>query len=94
MLRGARQVGKSYTVECFGQVHFKNLVIINFEQRPECKKYFESLDPKVIINLIELSLNANIIPGETGKNLKNNRKPHETRTYIRNLANPHTIDRR
>lgn len=65
MLRGARQVGKSYVVEHFGRTYFKNLVIINFEQNPEFKEYFTSLDPKKIINLIELSLNRDIVFGET-----------------------------
>jgi predicted AAA+ superfamily ATPase len=65
MLRGARQVGKSYTVEEFGRIYFKNIVIVNFEQQPEFIKCFESLQPKIIINLIELALSVDIIPGET-----------------------------
>ncbi len=33
LLRGARQVGKSYIVEEFGKKAFKNIVIVNFEFR-------------------------------------------------------------
>ena len=35
MIRGARQVGKSYTITEFGKREFENLVTINFEQQPE-----------------------------------------------------------
>lgn len=65
MLRGARQVGKSYTVEQFGKQHFKQLIVVNFEQNPEFKKCFESLEPKAITHLIELQLGVDITPGET-----------------------------
>lgn len=33
IIRGARQVGKSYTVENFGKTHFQQLLIVNFEER-------------------------------------------------------------
>jgi predicted AAA+ superfamily ATPase len=31
LLRGARQVGKSYLVETFGAAAFEQLIVINFE---------------------------------------------------------------
>lgn len=65
LLRGARQVGKTYTLRSFGQGHFKNVVEINFELQPELKKIFQTLDPEEIIKNIRLSLNASIEPGET-----------------------------
>jgi predicted AAA+ superfamily ATPase len=34
LIRGARQVGKSYLVENFAKNHFKSSVIINFEFQP------------------------------------------------------------
>ena len=43
LLRGARQVGKSYIVEEFGKKAFKNLVVVNFEFRPELKQCFATL---------------------------------------------------
>jgi len=54
LLRGARQVGKSYIVEGFGKKAFKNTVIVNFEYRPELKKCFTTLDPVEIINKLQL----------------------------------------
>ena len=35
LVRGARQVGKSYTIEKFCQANFKNSVVIDFELNPE-----------------------------------------------------------
>ncbi|MCL0038538.1 AAA family ATPase [Thermodesulfovibrionales bacterium] len=63
LLRGARQVGKSYIVEEFGKKVFKNIVIVNFEFRPELKQCFTTLDPVEIINKLQL-LMGEAIEGE------------------------------
>ncbi|MBI5873419.1 MAG: ATP-binding protein [Candidatus Omnitrophica bacterium] len=60
LLRGARQVGKSYIVEEFGKKAFKNVVIVNFEFRPELKQCFATLDPIEIINKLQLLMGENI----------------------------------
>lgn len=65
LLRGARQVGKTYLVEKFGQNHFQNLVNINFELQPEFCQCFENLDPVNITNLISSIAGQPILPGET-----------------------------
>lgn len=43
LLKGARQVGKSYTVTEFGRKAFNEQAIINFEQNPEYKACFATL---------------------------------------------------
>ena len=60
LLRGARQVGKSYIVEEFGKRAFKNIVIINFEFRPELKQCFTTFDPIEIINKLQILTGENI----------------------------------
>lgn len=65
LLRGARQVGKSYLVQEFGAQHFENYVEINFEYQPEAKQYFTSFDPLEIVNKIRLTQAATITPGKT-----------------------------
>lgn len=60
LLRGARQVGKSYIVEEFGKKAFKNIVIVNFEFRPELKQCFTTLDPVEIINKLQLLMGESI----------------------------------
>lgn len=65
LLRGARQVGKSYIVEKFGKEHFDTCLILNFERNPEYKKCFSSLDPLKITSSIELITGKRIEPDST-----------------------------
>ncbi len=60
LLRGARQVGKSYLIEEFGKKAFKNIVTVNFELRPELKQCFTTLDPFEIVNKLQLLMGAEI----------------------------------
>ena len=45
VIRGARQVGKSYLVRIFAQEEFGEFVEINFEDEPDVASYFETNDP-------------------------------------------------
>ncbi len=65
LLRGARQVGKSFLVEDFGKTHFKYIININFELKPEYKSCFKTLDPAEIIKSLSLLTQTPIIPSET-----------------------------
>jgi predicted AAA+ superfamily ATPase len=65
LLRGARQVGKTYAVRRLGE-QFKFFVEVNFEQLKEAASIFEKdLDPERIILSLSLLLKTQIIPGET-----------------------------
>jgi len=65
IIRGARQVGKSYLVETFGKTHFQNNVIVNLEFQPQLKDCFKSLDPSEIINKLQLLLGVQIKEDDT-----------------------------
>jgi uncharacterized protein len=65
LLRGARQIGKSYTVEKFGKENFTNLVLINFEINKIAHTSFESLEPAKIIQSLALTQQVSIEPGKT-----------------------------
>lgn len=65
LLRGARQVGKTYLIEQFGKTFFNNLVSINFEFSPEFKACFSTLKPQDILNAIEIVSKQRITPGNT-----------------------------
>ncbi len=65
LIRGARQVGKTYSIRSFAQKNFKNLVELNFELNPELKKIFQTPNPLEIVKQINLTLNTHIEPGET-----------------------------
>lgn len=65
LIRGARQVGKTYLIEQFGKQHFSKLVTINFELMPECIDCFESLDPAVIIQGLQIVTGLTLDPVNT-----------------------------
>ncbi len=65
LIRGARQVGKSYLIKAFGEKNFKNTVTINFEFMPTCIADFKSLDPVEIINRLQIQTGQKITPGDT-----------------------------
>jgi predicted AAA+ superfamily ATPase len=66
IVRGARQVGKTWSIERFGHAEFKNLVKIDFEKRPTLKPLFRGeLDPATLIEQLELATGQSIRPGET-----------------------------
>ena len=50
LLKGVRQCGKSWVLEHFGEAHFSNAVIFNFEKNPEIAAFFSgSYEPKRIL---------------------------------------------
>lgn len=56
LLRGARQVGKSYLVEQFGRSNFEDVALVDFENRPELKGAFSTREPMEILRRLELAL--------------------------------------
>lgn len=65
LIRGARQVGKTYIIEQFGKTHFKQLVSINFELEPELIECFTTLNPLEIIAKLSAIKGVTITPQET-----------------------------
>lgn len=65
ILRGARQVGKTFSVEHFAKEHFVNFVKINLEEKPELRKLFDKNDTELIINEIAVIFNSDITAGKT-----------------------------
>jgi predicted AAA+ superfamily ATPase len=65
LVRGARQVGKTYLVDEFGRREFVSLITLNFEKNPEYKDIFNSLEPTDILEKIVLFSGKRIEPGKT-----------------------------
>lgn len=65
ILRGARQVGKTYIVESFGRKYFDTVITLNLEFQPEYIRCFNTLDPWEIVNKIETITGQPIRPGKT-----------------------------
>lgn len=60
ILRGARQVGKTWVVRSFAELHQLHCVELNFEKQPDLRSLFESNDPLVILKNLEIHFDFTI----------------------------------
>lgn len=66
VLKGARQVGKTWLMKEFGENCYQKSAYFNFDEEEELKSIFESnKNPKRIIELLSLIAGEKILPGET-----------------------------
>ena len=66
ILRGARQVGKTWLMKEFGQTCYANYVYFNFDEEDELKSIFQAnKNPHRIIELLSMISGDKIQPGET-----------------------------
>lgn len=66
IVRGARQVGKTWLVEHFAAAEFESLAKFDLEKRRDLHVHFgDNLDPKVILRRLELDVGKRIIAGRT-----------------------------
>jgi len=66
ILKGARQVGKTWLMEEFGKSQYSSCVSFNFDEEDELKSIFETnKNPRRIVELLGLLKGQKIIPGET-----------------------------
>jgi predicted AAA+ superfamily ATPase len=66
LLRGARQIGKTYVIEQFGKEQFESTLTINFEESKETRKTFDGdLNPALIMRDLSARFKHPIIPGKT-----------------------------
>ena len=65
LLRGARQVGKSWAVKHLGET-FDHYIEVNFEKRPEMIEVFQKIhDVHELTNTLSMLFNTPVIPGKT-----------------------------
>ncbi len=65
LLKGVRQVGKTYLLKEFGRLHFPQCHYFNFEKQPGLAKIFEKdLNPQRILDQLSFHLNCPIHIGE------------------------------
>ncbi|MDE7248988.1 MAG: ATP-binding protein, partial [Lachnospiraceae bacterium] len=66
VLKGARQVGKTWLMKEFGQNCYDSFVYFNFDEEDELKSIFETnKNPHRIIDLLSMIAGVKILPGET-----------------------------
>ncbi len=67
IIKGARQIGKTTSVEKFGKENYKSFIEINYVSMPQFKQIFQDgyTTDKIIKNMSLLNSNFQFIPGET-----------------------------
>lgn len=65
VLRGARQVGKTYLVRTLAKRRFKHYLELNFEQDGALSSLFASKNPNQICELLSVKFSEKIVDGET-----------------------------
>jgi predicted AAA+ superfamily ATPase len=66
VLKGARQVGKTWLMREFGKTQYNSFVYFNFDEEDELSSIFEAnKNPQRIIDLLGLLIGEKILPGET-----------------------------
>lgn len=88
LVRGARQVGKSFIVEAFGQECYESYVCLDFIKRPELKEIFAgSLDADDIYLRLSLFLrDFRLVEGDTLIFLDEIQECPQARTALKYLA--------
>jgi len=66
IIRGARQVGKTWLLKEFGKMYYKNIAYINFETAKSLHRIFESgFEVDKLIMALKIETDTEIIAGET-----------------------------
>lgn len=66
VLKGARQVGKTWLMKEFGSNYYQNYVYFNFDEEDELKSIFaKNKNPQRIIELLSMIADEKILPGDT-----------------------------
>lgn len=66
ILKGVRQVGKTWVLKEFGKIHYDNTAYFNFDENPEFKQFFETTkDTDRILQNLMLASNQKVLPEKT-----------------------------
>ena len=65
ILRGARQVGKTYLVRELARSAFQNYIEVNFEESSDLSSLFKSKNPELICELLASKYSVPVVDGKT-----------------------------
>ena len=66
IIRGARQIGKTWAMRRFGEENFDHVAYFNFDSSEElCREFENTKDPKRLIDILGLYTDCPIEPGRT-----------------------------
>ena len=94
LIKGARQVGKSYIVEKFGENEYESFIEINFYKEPELKQIFENslVADEIYKQLSIYKPDKRLIPGKTLVFLDEIQRCSKARTALKFLAEDNKYD--
>ena len=94
LVRGARQVGKTFIIDNFAKNNYKSYIYINFELMPEYKSIFDrNLDIKTLIMKLEVTFpEIKMIPNNTMLFLDEIQTCPNARTALKSFALDGRID--
>ena len=65
LIRGARQVGKTYAVTTLAERRFSDFAELNLEQEPRYRRCFDTLQPRTILDQVGVLRGKPVEPGRT-----------------------------
>jgi predicted AAA+ superfamily ATPase len=66
IIRGARQIGKTWVMKKFGEENYSNVAYFNFDSSEElCAEFEKTKNPHRLIGILKLYTSVPIVPGET-----------------------------
>jgi predicted AAA+ superfamily ATPase len=66
ILKGVRQVGKTWVLQAFGREQYENIAYFNFDESPEFKQFFETTkDPQRILENLSMASAQKCMPEKT-----------------------------
>ena len=72
VIRGARQVGKTWLMKEFGKLHYKSYAYFNFDEEDELSSVFQTnKNPHRIIELLSMITGEKILRDRRGKSAWN-----------------------
>ena len=94
LIKGARQIGKTFIVREFAKNHYENFIEINFEKNPEMKAAFDgSLDVENLIKEITVRIpRIKLVPNKTLLFLDEIQACPQARTALKFLAQQNNFD--
>lgn len=94
LIRGARQVGKTFIIDKFAKEFYQNYIYINFELSPEYKSIFDgNLDIRTLMMKLEVSFpDKEIVPHQTILFLDEIQSCPNARTALKSFALDGRID--
>jgi len=65
ILKGARQVGKTYLIENWGAAHFESVLKVDLEREKELHSLFSQSDPRRVLEELAVLKGQGVVPGKT-----------------------------